>query len=404
MVFLPQKVVSRQTTIFHFNPTCEIAIANGSPYYVPPALLREFESDLATLMAVLASRNDLVVCSEIPSAKTIAEWSKWGLTEGEFVTFDKLKELAKNDDSGPFSLKSWGNSPAEANTFKFLPGGLPWRDNFKLLFERKTSVDFLNRFLQRQDLPTAIDQSMTQLIVTEEAEIEILLKQHAPIVLKAPLSSSGRGLLVLRKHELNNANRQWIKGNLEQQDYLVASSWLNKKLDFSLQFNVDEDGRISFLGYSIFMTNSNGQYAGHYLNFKNQNQLPIDERTVNLIGEKLSEELDKSAFPKIHRGIIGIDSLIYLTGENELKIHPCIEINPRYTMGYLSQKIEQKIHPESYGHFKIFFQPKGSFKNFTEAEKKINPPTFAEGFISRGFFNLTPADKDCKFGAYVELF
>lgn len=403
MVFLPKKVVSRQTTIFHFNPTCEIAIANGSPYYVPPALLREFESDLATVMAVMASPNDLVVCGEIPSSKTIEGWEKWNLMNGKFVNLESLAELATNSSTSAFDLQSWGKSPAEANTFKFLNRSL-WDDNLKQLFERKTSADFLNRFLKRDDLPAEIDRSFNQLVISEEAKIELLLKRQSPIVLKVPLSSSGRGLLVLRKNELNNANRQWIKGNLDQQGYLLASSWLNKKLDLSFQFEVKKDGCISFLGHSIFMTNSNGQYAGHYLNFRHKNHLPVDEKVIMQTGLKLGEELAKSDFSKTYRGILGVDSLIYLTGENKLKIHPCIEINPRFTMGFLSQKIEQKIHPESYGHFKIFFQPKGGFKDFAETEKKINPPVFADGFIRKGFFNLTPTDKNSKFGAYVELF
>ena len=396
-------MISRPTRIFHFNPTCEIAIANGSPYYVPPSLLREFESDLATLMAVLASQSDLVVCSKIPSSVTIAEWGKWGLMNGEFVTLENLRENAANENSGLFELKSWGNSPSEANTFEFLNDSL-WKDNVKELFERKTSANFLNRFLKRDDLPIEIDRNVNQLIISEEAEIELLLKRRSPIVLKAPLSSSGRGLLVLRKNELNDANRQWIKGNLEQQGYLIASSWLNKQLDLSFQFEVESGGNISYLGHSIFNTNSNGQYAGHYLNYKNKNQLPVDEKVIKLIGQKLGEELVNSSFSTTHKGVLGIDSLIYLTEQNELKIHPCIEINPRYTMGFLSRKIEQKINPKSYGHFKIFFQPKGGFKDFAEAGKKINPPTLVDGFISKGFFNLTPADKNYKFGAYVELF
>ncbi|RKD89959.1 hypothetical protein [Mangrovibacterium diazotrophicum] len=403
MVFLPQKVISQPTRIFHFNPTCEIAIANGSPYFVPTALLCEFEADLATVMSVLASQNDLVVCREIPSSRTIEEWKKWNLMNGKFVTLESLTEHTTAHNSGSFDLQSWGKSPAEANLFKFLNSS-HWDDNLKQLFERKTSTDFLNCFLERDDLPAEIDRSLNQLVICKEAEIEHLLKRQSPIVLKAPLSSSGRGLLVLRKNELNNANRQWIKGNLDQQGYLVASSWLNKKLDLSFQFESDGNGGISYLGHSVFMTNSNGQYAGHYLNFKLRNKLPIDEKVLTLISEKLGEELTQSTYSTIYKGIIGIDTLVYLDEDNKLKIHACIEINPRYTMGFLSQQIEQKIHPESYGHYKIFFDPKGGFQAFAEAEKKINPPTFADGFIRKGFFNLTPADKNCKFGAYVELF
>ena len=44
--------------IFYFNPTCELAIANGSFSYMPPRLLRDFEQDCASLPFLFASPND----------------------------------------------------------------------------------------------------------------------------------------------------------------------------------------------------------------------------------------------------------------------------------------------------------------------------------------------------------
>lgn len=404
LVFLRQKVNTNQTKIFHFNPTCEIAIANGSPYYVPPALLRDFESDLAPIMGVIANDCDFVICNNLPKKEFSDQLKQWGISTDKFITLNNLKELAENDPGRQFNLKSWGKSAAEANAFKFLNVVHPlWDDHLKTLFERKTSMEFLNHFFKRSGLPNNIDQNIQQQIVFNESEIEKLLEHNTPVVLKVPLSSSGRGLLVLRKETLNEANRQWIRGNIAQQDYLVASRWFNKQFDLSFQFEVDDEGNVSYLGYSVFMTNSNGQYNGHYLNFETKNHLPFDSNLINSIGTQLCEELIVSDFQKTHRGILGIDALIYLTDTGKYKIHPCIEINPRFTMGYLARQIEKKIHPQSFGQFKIFFDPKGGFKEFVAAEKKKNPPVLSDGFFQKGFLNITPADNYCKFGAYIKL-
>ena len=121
----------------------------------------------------------------------------------------------------------------------------------------------LNQLIQSQTIGEIIGSDIFERIVRSETEIETLLKSTFPLVLKAPLSSSGRGLSVLRHNELNDANRQWIGGILEQQGYLIAERWLNKQLDFSLQFKIEETGEVKCLGPSFFQTNSNGQYSGH---------------------------------------------------------------------------------------------------------------------------------------------
>ncbi|MBZ4677162.1 MAG: hypothetical protein JG782_1782, partial [Anaerophaga sp.] len=44
--------------LFLFNPTNELAIANGQVSYMPPANLRRFENDLASLPWILSDEDD----------------------------------------------------------------------------------------------------------------------------------------------------------------------------------------------------------------------------------------------------------------------------------------------------------------------------------------------------------
>ena len=56
------------STVFYFNPTCELAVANGEFSYMPPKLLREFEEDCSILPFVFATPDDVVLTDKKPSA------------------------------------------------------------------------------------------------------------------------------------------------------------------------------------------------------------------------------------------------------------------------------------------------------------------------------------------------
>ncbi|PTN09228.1 hypothetical protein [Mangrovibacterium marinum] len=389
-------------TLFHFNPTCEIAIANGSPYFTPSNLLRQFEDDLAPLMLHFAKANDLVV-APTPPEQWIERMHEAGFTIPRFASIDQLKAERLADDT--LKLECWGNSPAESHRFQFLEAGnRPWKDSYRTVFERKTAVGFLHQLLQAEVLPSCIDRQIAPHIVRSEAEIARLLNSSAPLVLKTPLSSSGRGLAVLRRNKLNESNRQWIKGNLEQQGYLTAEPWLDKQLDLSLQFRIESAGKVRYLTPSFFETNSNGQYSGHFLNFSDWARIPGGQESLRKLSSLMHRELENSVYSKNYSGPLGIDLISYRDENGQLMIHPCLEINPRYTMGYLSTKLEAKIHPEAKGHFKIHFAPQGTMVQVVEQKREANPLQMLDGRPRKGFLELTPVNSSSKFCAYLTLF
>ncbi|WP_372772462.1 hypothetical protein [Mangrovibacterium sp.] len=398
-------MIRNPVSVFHFNPTCELAIANGSSYYMPPARLRKFETDLDAIMGVLGNENDFVICEHLPAPEFINQFKMLGWKLPAYKTLEQLEAYLSSHPEISFNHKPWGHSPAEYNLFRCLHlDDQLWNENRKQLFERKTAVTFLQQFLNQNGLPSCIGSDINQQQIQSEEEIESLLAISHPLVLKAPLSSSGRGLLVIRRTKLNEANQQWIRGILAQQGYLIAEPWLNKQIDLSFQFEIEANGNVRYLGTSYFQTNTNGQYNGHYLNFHRNHQFPIKTEMIDRIGERLSEELANSAYTKFHMGILGIDALIYLDTDGQIKLHPCIEINPRYTMGYLSQRIETKIHPEAYGSFSINYWPQANYENFIEMQSANNPMEYTNGLLRKGFLSLTPANEQTKFGAYIELF
>ena len=337
------------------------------------------------------------------------------LTEAGFQMpiFASMKELMS--ESSFNHLLPWGWSPAAHFILKSLkdkcsPGYknspvFNWNESHKTLFERKTSLHFLNNLLENHPLNFFIGKESTGTIVTSLAETELLLNRQSPLVLKAPLSSSGRGIQIIRKVDLNPSNRQWISGVLNQQGYLVAEPYLEKMMDLSFQYRINDSGEPEYLGYSIFETNTNGQYKSTLIHPKITKLLPEArhmevDAMIEITAELILQHLNNSIFSSWHRGWMGIDALIYKDGK-DLKIQPCIEINSRMNMGILAMQLEKYIHPEARGKFVLYYGRKGQYEHYSRYMAKEKPTKYESGQIKSGFLALTEPDASKQFGAYL---
>lgn len=397
--------------VFYFNPTCELAVANGSFSYVPPSLLRRFEHDCSALPFGFAKAGDFVVTEKKPSGEFMMKLADVGFEMPEFCA---LSELISGNIGSFNSIFPWGWSPAAHFILKDLKEKCSpqfkanpvfnWTNEHRALFERATSLRFLNDFLAMNPSDIYIERELTGEIVKTTAEIEDLLRRKMPLVLKAPLSSSGRGIQVIRKSMLNNSNRQWISGILKQQKYLVAEPFLEKIVDFSFQYKINSGGEPEYLGYSVFETNTNGQYLSTFIHSKIEDfetsgiTLEI-ETMIEITAARLRHMLINSGYTTLHRGFLGIDAMIYRDNEG-LKIQPCIEINSRMTMGVVAMQIERRIHRQATGLFKLFYGPPGEFRKFAIEKVRSQPLKFKDGKIVSGFLPIVDPGPEMQFGAY----
>jgi hypothetical protein len=403
-----------KANIYYFNPTCELAVANGSFSYQPPLLLQEMENDLSILPLTFCTQNDFVLTENPPSADFLQILTDAGFSLPRFC---RLAELESFPDGSFDAIYPWGWSPAAhfklkklkeicADNFRKSPV-FEWKDKHQLLFERSTALEFLTNLLNNNPPDWFIQKELTGRKVTSCEEIDSLLKMHSPLVLKAPMSSSGRGIQIIRKAQLNTSNRQWISGVLKQQYYLIAEPYLEKLLDLSFQFRVLSNAEIEYLGYSIFETNTNGQYRRTFLHPDLKKILP-DENTAELMemigstAKLLGEVLKKSVYSSIHRGFLGVDAMVFKS-IGQMKMQPCIEVNSRINMGIVSKFVEQKIHPDSTGSFELFYGQMNEYYNFALEQSRINPLQFKAGRCCSGFLPLTEPNRQNKFGAYISL-
>lgn len=406
-IFVLNIVNLKATRIYHFNPTCELALANGSPNYYAPALLQQFEEELAPIMQFFAAPDDHVLKAKKVSNAFIDKLYQFGLMNTSILDRSQSLEIVLGKDQ-PVDLQPWGWSSAE---LKFLDGYKDFAEppiqaqtiiNMNLM-ERKHALEILNRIVKEHpNEPFPKPDSLPKILKTLD-DVENYLGTYQQIVLKAPLSSSGRGLQAIRRSTLNLSNKQWINTNLKYQGYLIGEPLFDKKQDLSFQFEFLPDGQIEFRGISYFSTNANGQYLGHYLNKQSTNHIKYftDSDLLN-VANLLSSYLNKSIYANNYVGFLGVDALIYQS-RNNIKIQPCLEVNARYNMGILSKYIEKKIHPQSSGIFQVYYHPTNGFKDFARQEMRRNPPQISDGFFRKGFIPVTEATPTSKFGAFIKL-
>ena len=111
--------------VFYFNPTCELAVANGSFSYMPPRLLRDFENDCSVLPFVFGKSGDFVLTEKAPSKEFILRLTDAGF---EMPVFCSLKEMISGKTETIGSILPWGWSPAlpDLNSPKDFPTRSGW--------------------------------------------------------------------------------------------------------------------------------------------------------------------------------------------------------------------------------------------------------------------------------------
>lgn len=395
--------------IHYFNPGHETAILLGTENYTPPANVQKMQSQLALLPVWYADPTDYVWVEEIVSPRFFSLQSKQLHPFAMPVTRNGLNKM--KTDGIPKEIDLWGLSPHSIRHFNQLkqtydlPWIVPvWKEEYTRLTSRQTAAECLEKI--RRSLPNlswpAVPKFCTK---TEEIE-KYLLLQSAPFVVKTPFSSSGRGLLWLHQRKLTEKDKNWIKGALHKQGSVSIECGLEKIQDFALEFFSDGQGTIRYEGLSVFGTEARGAYSGNILEhpdpmLKRLTRF-VDEETFRQVREAVTEAL-RNTYASIYRGYLGVDMLIYKRKDGSYAIHPCIEINMRYTMGMVALRLFQKyLSPHALGDFRISYEghPGEAYQRH-RFMKKAYPLKMENGKITEGYLSLCPVTKETQYRAYI---
>lgn len=391
--------------IHYFNPTAELAVANGHVSYQPPAQLQAFEADLACLPMVYAHIGDLVAVQHKLPQHLIDSWESAGLQVPVFVEKDELPRICA---SGQYRLQPWANSPNLARIF--LPYNhhekkgianlsIPqWDSRLQDLSSRSSAADIWGKlanegFAKTEDIPdSCADIAMVQAAVARKGRS----------VIKLSHTSSGRGIF-FADNAIAEADLTRIKNQIAHG--CIVDKWRDKIADFSMHFAPSGSGA-EYLGWTQMHNTPTGRYLGSELH--TDDILQAGGHTLHIrellapLQEFYTKHLPESIYMQMHNGPVGIDMLMYRSEDGRPAIHPCVEINARHTMGYVCLSLKKLLHPDAKGIFHILHLPQGVEHECIRKQAESQLVTEG-GKIRRGSLPLTDYTHGARFAAMLTV-
>lgn len=309
-----------------FNPGHDEALAAGTPYYTHTRAARLLADNLWELPEIWAKADDLVVAeSSIKTANIpwsdIEDIQPWGW---DAALVHKLRQAGAPDCL----------LPSDDALLKI-----------RLLSSRKTTV----RLLSLLDTPCKSRWCTTQ------ADVDNAIEQWGDVVVKAPWSSSGRGIIHI-SGKPTDTQQQRIERIIERQGAMEVEPRYSDFADFALEFRADGQGNIDYEGLSVFSTTPSGGYIGNIVS-------PALLGAQTFCGVSLSDTISSltkhlgQILGKDYCGVLGVDAMLIGTNEEialeKIIINPCVEVNLRHTMGWVALQLSKRMKEGQTGHFAI---------------------------------------------------
>ncbi|MBF6628674.1 MAG: hypothetical protein ITG04_09275 [Proteiniphilum sp.] len=383
--------------MYLFNPDNDLALANFSANYTPPATAARMAGELA-LLPVWYGRGAPVIaegeenrsflhgiCNILPVSSLLISYADIRLHHPEVII-------------------PWGWNPALRK--RLVSCGvqeerLPSPAALQMLRDYSGRLHAVNMLRELQvEEPAYCGES--HYFNSPEELLAYLSSFPGDKLLKMPLSGSGKGLIRILG-AITDKQTDWCRRVIREQGGVVAEPVLNKVEDFAMEFYLDQ-GVSRFAGYSMFRSAKSGAYMG--------NELLSDRRIVEMLSayipvdrlhhlrETLLEKLS-TRFP-FYTGYAGVDMMICQSGES-YSIQPCVEINMRMNMGMVACLFhDQFMESEGQGRYVVdYFNKPGNALLFHQKMQRESPLQVVGGKVISGYLSLTPVTEDTRYIAYV---
>lgn len=394
-------------------------VGNGTYGFTPPGHLTQFQKDLELLPAFLANASDALLVQHIPSEEFVRRVS---VLKPDLPHFIQDKTLLKQLKAGGGLnlLTPWGWSPNEhkilapfkafcSTNFHKQPNA-NWKQEHRQLYSRQLALKVLLQFLHasyQRNLfisPNHIPQK-----VNSFKKVYDLLGTWQKIIVKAPWSASGRGIIILNRPQIHPTYKKWINGVIKNQGFVMCEPLFDKQADFSFHFEVEANKKVKYLGMASFATNLRGQYIGNYIQpmppqLNENEQEVLSDNNMQAIALGLQKALKQSGIFSQYTGILGIDVLFYNDENGHLLFHPCMEINLRQNMGTVALKIRELLHENAKGMWQVkrFIKPtKTAALEFDAQMSNHNPIEWDTGKMIKGYLPLTEPKEHQNYMLYL---
>ena len=152
-------------------------------------------------------------------------------------------------------------------------------------------------------------------------------------VVKSPYGFAARERVLGRGPSVEGAQAKWAARRFEQGEALIFQPWLAVVREYGVVAEIKEDGSFVIHGVSDLQTNGAGTGMGYVLG---RRPAPERLRELTLVAAIVNERL----YAEGYTGPVGLDALEHAGG-----LHPLLEINARYTMGFVALAVEQQLKP-----------------------------------------------------------
>jgi hypothetical protein len=388
-------------TLYFFNPEHDLALANDDPNFNAPQQAKKLAHDLACLPLWYAPGGSIVWTSSPEE-----QW--FGTIRQLFPQIEESVLTTAPDFPQITSLTPWGWDTAICKHIRMsgaspdlLPGELQL-NTIRQLSHRNVAIKALDFIRTNSSSFTQLPQLPQEL--TSMAEIERFAMTYPQVIFKAPWSGSGKGLCWSRD-KMTDSRRGWCRNVIEKQGSVIAEPIYDKTQDFALEFEC-RNRQVSFAGYSLFETEK-GTYRSNFLMnnekiLQNLSLQSIDIEPLLSVQKQLHGFIVSEIAP-FYSGALGIDMFAYKEN-GEIKLHPCVEINLRMTMGYVARLFfDRFVAPDKTGRFYIDHNPvAGELQNDHQQRQTNMPLTIANGLMQKGYLALTPVHSDSRYRVRIE--
>lgn len=383
-----------------FNPDNDLALANFSANYTPPASALKIARDLAILPLWYAPDGAKIVAEGDENNRFLQSIQHLFTINASLIPFSEIGRVLTG------KIVPWGWNPLlrkKLSEVNVREEDLPSLETLKRVREysgRQYAVKMLRELSAASDFFCGESHFFTTL----ENVLLFLDSQSGNCVLKMPNSGSGKGLIWILG-SITDKQIDWVKRVLKIQGGVVAEPVLNKARDFAMEFYAD-NGNIRFAGYSLFRSAASGAYLGNEL-ISNENieetlsqYIPVDilSQVQWLLLKKLSHY-----FPR-YTGYLGVDMMVCETADGYF-LQPCVEINMRMNMGMVARIFYDRfVSPKSTGSYTVdFFEKQGESLAHHQKMTTLCPLVIEDGKIKSGYLNLTPVVQDTNYKVWVEI-
>lgn len=378
-----------------FNPGHEEALSiPPEKRYTLSKEIRWMRYELSSLLHLLASDDDLIYVPTSPDGSPAHLLQSSGEVVPDGYTLPpSLNVILWGQDA--HILRELRECPLFASTTLFDPEITP---SYLRLSHRRASYDLLSHLVHQLGYPQDLlphwvtagaDRTETEqrlrIAITSVASRSFGSTEQ--LMVKRPYTSSGRGVFPLPL-PIQPKHLEALIGSCMRCGSISIEPHLDVVDNWAIEYTHNAQGEVSFFALSHFATHPSGRaYSGNLLtspqDLWQELSSYVGENTLQRLIEVQSRWLERELIASEYIGYIGIDLFFYRDGE-QVRFHPCVEINLRTTMGVVAHFAYERYVPTGC---------KGIFRLERSNDKRPTPKQIPL---------LTTTDSTY-FSAYIEL-